>query len=1709
MEVGFEAAWGAACARPPPAESGRAAAADAAAGALRAAADALDALADRQRLLDAHAAPSRCRARCPTRAPRRPRRTPSCATCWRTRARTRPTRWSTSWRRAWRSWTPARASCAECHENAKTLDAAEAELVKQMEGGDAQWDVSALFGPGAAAAPPGAPPPPDDLEDYYLAKFRAYAASAARLARLDAKALAARRLARRAPPPPAPASPPRRLARLRRGQFAAPLELRLPVVLTSCVRVIARYGLRHQGVFRVSGSQVEMQALRAAFERGEDPLAGVRDASDINTVCGLLKLYLREVRPPLLPPQLQERLLRVAALPDDAAFVRRMRDTLAALPPPALIVLRYLFAFLAHLAEHSAENMMDAWNLAICLGPTLLAAWGEGGAQVAAQNLVNELVKRCILHHAQLFPQDLAPDALYSRASRLNSAPKRSTVYVRLLARQNNRVNELVKRCICTTAAVPKAGPRAPTRFLLARQVRCCVRVRSCLRAETSQRSSVALHLHHAQLYPQELAPDALYSYSAPSSVYVCALIARRTSSTSSASAAICTAQLSSSRTRARRALLAAPESALSVLDVAPDALYSRASTCVRGALLARRSCHELVKRCILHHAQLFPAGSRPTPLLARQNFVNELVKRLHPAPRATVLGRTLARRALLARQYVCTCALCSRARLVTSSSSAASCTQRSCSDTLAGTVGRGSVPRRIVLPGFSGMVTVNRLSVRESLADPASRRAPCARWRRARGPDDVRVPRRRAMRDTLAAAAARATLLRYLVPPAPVQLSRHTHLAEHSAREHDGRVEPAICLGPTLLAAWARAARRSRAEPRQRARQALHPAHAQLSRRTSRPTRSTRAPGTCVRGRSARAQNLVNELVKRCILHHAQLFPQDLAPDALYSRARTSFNELVKRCILHHAQLFPQDLAPTRSTARQNLVNELVKRCILHHAQLFPQDLAPDALYSRARYVCTCALCSRAEPRQRARQALHPAPRAAVPQDLAPDALYSRASTCVRVRSARAQNLRQRAVKRCILHHAQLFPQDLGPTRSTRAPGTCVRVRSCSRENLVNELVKRCILHHAQLSAGPRARRALLARQVRVYVCALLARRTSSTSFVKRCILHHAQLFPQDLAPDALYSRARYNLVNELVKRCILHHAQLFPQDLAPDALYSRASTCVRVRSARAQNLVNELVKRCILHHAQLFPQDLAPDALYSRARTSSTSSSSAASCTRAAVPADLAPDALYSRARYVCTCVRSRCAQNLVNELVKRCILHHAQLFPQDLAPDALYSRARYNLVNELVKRCILHHAQLFPQDLAPDALYSRARYNLVNELVKRCILHHAQLFRRTSRPTRSTRAPGTCVRVRSARAQNLVNELVKRCILHHAQLFPQDLAPDALYSRARYNLVNELVKRCILHHAQLFPAGPPPDALYSRARYVCTCALCSRAEPRQRARQALHPAPRAAVPAGPRARRALLARQVRVYVCASARAQNLVNELVKRCILHHAQLFRRTSRPTRSTRAPGTCVRVRSARAQNLVNELVKRCILHHAQLFPQDLAPDRALLARQNLVNELVKRCILHHAQLFPQDLAPDALYSRARYNLVNELVKRCILHHAQLFRTAPAGTLGVDYYMITDSHYNYTTEHRKHDAPMTRSVPRRIVLSGFSGMSLADPPHVTSPAADEPDPPDDLSLYDIDDDTGISFAKFEDGPQITRVSDSDGDSEWAARAPHAP
>uniref|UniRef100_A0A6Q2YDT6 SLIT-ROBO Rho GTPase-activating protein 1 n=1 Tax=Esox lucius TaxID=8010 RepID=A0A6Q2YDT6_ESOLU len=178
----------------------------------------------------------------------------------------------------------------------------------------------------------------------------------------------------------------------------------IPCVVESCIRFINLYGLQHQGIFRVSGSQMEINDIKNSFERGNDPLTDDENNQDINSVAGVLKLYFRGLEKSLLPKERFNDLLscvRIENLYERSLYIRKI--LLTAVPRSVLIVMRYLFAFLNHLSQYSDENMMDPYNLAICFGPTLMPTPNIED-QVSCQAHVNEIIKTIIIHHENIFP---------------------------------------------------------------------------------------------------------------------------------------------------------------------------------------------------------------------------------------------------------------------------------------------------------------------------------------------------------------------------------------------------------------------------------------------------------------------------------------------------------------------------------------------------------------------------------------------------------------------------------------------------------------------------------------------------------------------------------------------------------------------------------------------------------------------------------------------------------------------------------------------------------------------------------------------------------------------------------------------------------------------------------------------------------------------------------------------------------------------------------------------------------------------------------------------------------------------------------------------------------------------------------------------------------------------------------------------------------
>ncbi|XP_043983985.1 rho GTPase-activating protein 4a [Gambusia affinis] len=175
----------------------------------------------------------------------------------------------------------------------------------------------------------------------------------------------------------------------------------IPCVVESCIHFINLYGLHHEGIFRVPGSQMEVNVLRDAFERGEDPLSERR--YDLDSIAGVLKLYFRCLDNPLFPVNSTSQLLECNQIKDDAARAAQLKAIVSSYPEPIIVVMRYLFAFLHHVSQYSDENMMQPYNLAVCFGPSLVRGLQDDEV-VTLQPQVNALVKDIILQHESIFP---------------------------------------------------------------------------------------------------------------------------------------------------------------------------------------------------------------------------------------------------------------------------------------------------------------------------------------------------------------------------------------------------------------------------------------------------------------------------------------------------------------------------------------------------------------------------------------------------------------------------------------------------------------------------------------------------------------------------------------------------------------------------------------------------------------------------------------------------------------------------------------------------------------------------------------------------------------------------------------------------------------------------------------------------------------------------------------------------------------------------------------------------------------------------------------------------------------------------------------------------------------------------------------------------------------------------------------------------------
>lgn len=85
-----------------------------------------------------------------------------------------------------------------------------------------------------------------------------------------------------------------------------------PLLITKCIEAIENMGgLEKEGIYRVSGKQSNIEKIKHAFELDEEAVViGENDVpEDLYGLASVIKIFLRELKTPLFPFKLTDRLV--------------------------------------------------------------------------------------------------------------------------------------------------------------------------------------------------------------------------------------------------------------------------------------------------------------------------------------------------------------------------------------------------------------------------------------------------------------------------------------------------------------------------------------------------------------------------------------------------------------------------------------------------------------------------------------------------------------------------------------------------------------------------------------------------------------------------------------------------------------------------------------------------------------------------------------------------------------------------------------------------------------------------------------------------------------------------------------------------------------------------------------------------------------------------------------------------------------------------------------------------------------------------------------------------------------------------------------------------------------------------------------------------------------------------------------------------------
>ncbi|KFD67278.1 hypothetical protein M514_05064, partial [Trichuris suis] len=182
----------------------------------------------------------------------------------------------------------------------------------------------------------------------------------------------------------------------------------VPLIIQLCVKVVEAYGLDTVGVYRIPGNTAAVNTLSASLDQGFEfvEFDDIR-WRDVNVVSSLLKAFFRKLPDPLLTSNLYRHFIEANRIESPELRLKTLRDLVRKLPRHNYETLRYLMHHLNRVVAHSAINKMEAKNLALMFGPSLVRPSGENMvAMVTHMSDQCKIVESLIVYCDWIFGED-------------------------------------------------------------------------------------------------------------------------------------------------------------------------------------------------------------------------------------------------------------------------------------------------------------------------------------------------------------------------------------------------------------------------------------------------------------------------------------------------------------------------------------------------------------------------------------------------------------------------------------------------------------------------------------------------------------------------------------------------------------------------------------------------------------------------------------------------------------------------------------------------------------------------------------------------------------------------------------------------------------------------------------------------------------------------------------------------------------------------------------------------------------------------------------------------------------------------------------------------------------------------------------------------------------------------------------------------------